>query len=104
MPPVPSTHNPFFPLVMLFGMLFIVTIFAFIAALLGDPSAPLAKLLERNGTMLIIAEVAGIVVSGLCAMALDRYQTARKSENDRPTPPITTDKRTTPPQDAEISQ
>lgn len=60
------------------GAVFVVTIFALVAALLGDPEAPPAKFLNRHGTSLIVGEVGVILVLGLLAMTVDRIRTLQE--------------------------
>lgn len=71
--------NAFFRLVALAGALFVVTILALVAVPFGDPAAPVAQWLNRNGGVLIGAEVALILVLGFMAMLVDRRQTMRRA-------------------------
>ena len=67
-------------------MLFVVTIFALIAILFGDPAAPIAKLLDRYGMRLIVGEMCAILLAGTSAMTVDRWQartTAAADGRDR---------------------
>lgn len=68
----------------LFGAGFVLTIFASIAALFGDPRSQAAVFLNEHGAGLIAVEVAAILVCGFLAMAIDRRQTlrARKQQAD----------------------
>jgi hypothetical protein len=72
--------NPFFPLTILFGGMFIVTILALVASLLGDPRAPLAQLLDRHAGWLLVAEVVATLATGFLALVVDRRQTLAKDE------------------------
>lgn len=72
--------NPFFPLTILFGGMFIVTILALVASLLGDPRAPLAQLLDRHAGWLLIAEVVATLATGFLALVVDRRQTLAKDK------------------------
>ncbi|MCC7421199.1 MAG: hypothetical protein IT428_13025 [Planctomycetaceae bacterium] len=67
--------------------LFVITLFAFIATLLGDPMAarsPVQEFLDRHVVKLFLGEVIAIVGLSLAAMALDRRQTLRhQSESSR---------------------
>ena len=76
--------NPFFRLVALAGALFVVTILALVAVPFGDPAAPVAQWLNRNGGVLIGAEVALILVLGFLAMLVDRRQTIRRTRRADP--------------------
>lgn len=91
-------RNPFFPATAAFGALFAITILALIAALFGDPNAPMAKLLDRFVGWMLAAEVVGLLVTGFLALAVDRRQTlagrapsnqaaAQPSRVGEPTPP-----------------
>jgi len=70
------THrrNPFFPLAAFASVLFIITILALVAGVLGDSRAPLAQLLDRYAGRLIAGEVAAILITGFLAMFVDRRQ------------------------------
>jgi len=77
--------NLFFPLTVVFSGLFIVTILALVAGIFGDPQAPIARFLDRNGGMLLVAEVVAILVTGFLALATDRRQAlADKSSSSLP--------------------
>jgi cytochrome c biogenesis protein CcdA len=90
-------RNPFFLLTAILAAVFVVTNLAFVASMLGDPLAPLAQLLERHGTTLIIIEVVAILIAGLLALTIDRTQTRRKQSSELPprnesrSPPPTSD-------------
>jgi len=60
---------------------FIVTVMSLIAALFSDQRAPVAQFLNQYGSRLLIVEF--VAVLGLCflAMAVDRIQTIRQSQN-----------------------
>ena len=66
-----------FRLTAVVGAVFVITIFALVAAMLGDPEAPPAKFLNRHGTAIIIGEVGLILVIGLLAMTVDRIRILR---------------------------
>lgn len=84
--------NIFFRLTALSGALFIVTIFALVAVVFGDPDAPVARFLNEHGGRLIAGEVGLTLTSGLLAMTVDRLQILRqlrrvddaKSSDDEP--------------------
>lgn len=64
--------NIFFRLAAGLVALFVVTIFALIATMFGDPAAPVAKLLDRYGMQLIVGEMFAILIVGTLAMTIDR--------------------------------
>lgn len=68
----PGGVNVFFRIAAGLVLLFVVTIFALIAVLFGDPAAPVAKLLDQIGMPLIIGEMFAILVVGVFAMTFDR--------------------------------
>lgn len=70
--PVKGRVNVFFRLATGLVALFVVTIFALIAVLFGDPKAPIAILLDRIGMQLIVGEMCAILVVGTLAMTVDR--------------------------------
>ncbi|MFN0054270.1 MAG: hypothetical protein ACKV0T_19005 [Planctomycetales bacterium] len=76
----PPDRNPFFPLTVFFGGLFIVTILALLAALFGDPEAPLARLFDRYAGWMLAGEVVGILVVGFLALMVDRRQSRRRED------------------------
>lgn len=82
--PTHSKPNPCFLLVALFSAAFVVTILALVAAMLGDPAAPVNRWLDQHGGTLIAAEVAAILATGLLALAIDRRQTIRRLQNRLP--------------------
>jgi hypothetical protein len=75
----PQPPNLLFRLAALLTAAFVVTILALVATILGDPAAPVAKFLEREGGRLLLAEVVGILITGIGAMAWDRRRTLRES-------------------------
>ncbi len=81
-PPQSDPPNAFFRLLLVAGALFIVTILAMIASLLGDAQAPPARWLDRHGTTILVYEVGAILVTGFLALAIDRRQTLRKQRDD----------------------
>jgi hypothetical protein len=77
----PPPRNFFFPLAAFCSALFIITIFALVASVFGDPRAPLARLFDRYAGRLFAGEVAAVLVTGFLALFLDRRETKR-SQND----------------------
>jgi hypothetical protein len=63
-----------FQLTALAATVFIITILALVATLIGDPAAPINDWFNRNGTTLLIVEVVSIIVFGLAAMTADRQE------------------------------
>lgn len=57
--------------------LFVITILAMVAMMLGDPKAPINVWFNRQGTMVLLVEVAAIVILGLAAMNADSRETKR---------------------------
>ena len=77
-PAAAARSNPFFPLVIAAGAVFVVTILAMLAAPFGDPEAPVAGWLDRYAGRLILVEVALILVLGFLALLVDRRRTVRR--------------------------
>ncbi len=73
--------NLFFPLTAVFGVAFVITIFALVARMFGNPRAPINRFLDEYGMHLILTEVIGILLSGLLAMVVDRLQTLARTED-----------------------
>lgn len=87
MMPVSRARNPFFRLVVLATVAFVVTILALVAAMLGDPAAPVNRLLDRYGGVLLAGEVVTIGLAGLLALVLDRWQTVQARQPPSADPP-----------------
>jgi len=83
MPDAPPGRNIFFPLAAFCSALFVVTIFALVASVFGDPRAPLARLFDRYAGRLFAGEVAAVLVTGFLALFVDRRQTMH-FRNDSP--------------------
>jgi formate-dependent nitrite reductase membrane component NrfD len=79
--PTPPQHvNIFFRWLVPVVGLFVITMFAFIATLLGDPMAarsPAQEFLDRHVVKMFLVEVVAIVGLSVAAMVLDRRQTLR---------------------------
>jgi hypothetical protein len=80
MPDSARPRNPFFPLTIVFGGMFVVTILALVACLFGDSRAPVAQLLDRHAGWLLGFEVVATLVTGFVALAVDRRQTSADHE------------------------
>jgi len=57
---------------------FIITILAMVAMLVGDPNAPINVWFNNHGSMIMTVEVVGIGLSGMSAMVADRRETLRE--------------------------
>ena len=60
--------------------IFIVTILAMVAMLVGDQNAPANLWFNANGAVVLTVEVVAIGVLGMAAMIADRYETLRELE------------------------
>ena len=78
----PQRTNPFFSLVIVACVVFIVTILAMVAIPFGEPESPPARFFDEYGGTLIAYEVAVILPAGLCALILDRRQSLRKNQDE----------------------
>lgn len=76
-PRPPFGVNLFFRIAAGLVLLFVVTIFALIAILFGDPAAPISQWLDQHGMQLIIGELCAILIIGALAMTIDRWQAIR---------------------------
>ena len=73
---------------------FVITIFAMVAMLAGDPDAPVNLWFNLHGASLLTWEVVAIAVSALCAMFADRNETLReqnRSSEAQKRPPVVND-------------
>lgn len=66
---------------------FVVTILALIAIVIGNSQSPGARWLNRNAGSVFAVEVAAIIVLGFSAMAQDRRQTLRERGDSKPDSP-----------------
>lgn len=74
----PRTKPSFlFRLIVPVTVVFILTILSLIAALFGDPAAPVAQWLDANGNSLLFWEFVAILVVAFLAMAIDRIRTLK---------------------------
>jgi hypothetical protein len=81
LPKPPPLHvNLFYRLAAGLVVLFVITIFAMIANLLGNPKAPVARFLDQYALHLIVCETIGILISGTLAMTVERQQALRQSQ------------------------
>jgi hypothetical protein len=87
-------RNPFYLLLLIIGMLFVVTVLAYalvpvleqkaLDAGTVPPPSPFRDALRRDGWKWVLGEVAALVVVGLASMGLDRY---RRWQRERQQPP-----------------
>lgn len=76
-----------FHLTAVITVIFIVTILAMVAMLVGDPNAPANLWFNRNGATVLTIEVIGIGIAGMVAMIADRRETLRelkRQKEDKP--------------------
>lgn len=81
-------HNPFYLLLLLASLLFVVTVLAYLfipilaekATMAGEPPPPseFREILEKDGWRWLLYEVAAMIVLGLASMGLDRYRRLQK--------------------------
>jgi hypothetical protein len=79
--------NPFYPLLVLAGVAFVVTACAYgVMALKAmspnqtDGTHPLLTFLEQHGTLLLVVELAVLAAATFLAMGTDSYWTSRGTE------------------------
>lgn len=60
--------------------IFIITILAMVAMLVGDQNAPANLWFNANGAVVLTIEVVAIGVLGMAAMIADRFETLRELE------------------------
>jgi hypothetical protein len=95
--PEKEPRNPFYLLLLLVGLLFVLTALAYaVVPVLEEkardmgqapPPSPFREALRRDGWKWVLVEVAVLVVLGLLSMGLDRYR--RWQQERRPAPPLT---------------
>lgn len=69
------------------SVVFIITILALVSIVFGNPEAPIAKWLDRNGGRLIGAEILIFVAVSVAALVVDRRQTLRNQQQATPLAP-----------------
>jgi uncharacterized membrane protein len=79
--------NPFYPLLVVVSVIFVVTACAYgmmalraISPATADDRHPLLEFLDRRGMWLLLVEVAVLAAVSFLAMGTDRYWTARDAE------------------------
>ena len=95
--PEREPHNPFYLLLLLASLLFVVTALAYgvvpvleeKAAAAGQPPPPSAfrDALRADGWKWLLYEVAAMTLFGLLSMGLDRRRTLQKERRERTMPP-----------------
>lgn len=78
----PKPASLLFRLTAVAAGLFVVTILALIAIVIGNSQTPGARWLNRHAGSLFAVEVVAILGLGFAAMAQDRRQTLRDRERD----------------------
>jgi len=83
------TSRVLFQLTAFSATVFVITILAMVAMLLGDPDAPVQRWFNAHGGTVMAIEVVATVLLGLAAMTADRRETlhAMKSVAPPPSPP-----------------
>ena len=91
-------YNPFYLLLLVAGLLFVVTALAYAivpvleqkAAEAGNPAPPSAfrDALRADGWRWLLYEVVAIVVLAFASMALDRLRTLHNEKKDGTIPPV----------------
>jgi hypothetical protein len=86
--PQSEPRNPFYFLLLLISLLFVITALAYavvpvleekaIQAGQPPPSSPLRDALRKDGWIWLLAQVAGIVLFSFLSMGLDRLRSLRK--------------------------
>jgi hypothetical protein len=89
-------RNPFYMVLLVIGLVFIITAFAYaVVPALEDkaraageepPPSPFRDALREHGWKWLLAEVAALIVAGLASMGLDRWRRYQKERLDPPTP------------------
>ena len=90
-------RNPFYILLLLVGLLFVITLLAVVMVPIlmdraeqagGDvPKVGFHQLIKRDGVWWVLYEVAALIVLSLLSMGLDRLRTLKKERAARTIPP-----------------
>jgi hypothetical protein len=90
-------RNPFYLLLLLVSLLFVITALAYavvpvlvekaIQAGQPPPSSPLREALRRDGWIWLLAQVGGIILLSFLSMGLDRLRSLRKERQAVIIPP-----------------
>jgi hypothetical protein len=99
--PIPEPRNPFYALLMLCCVVFMITALAmvFVPALEDKareagaevPPSPFRAALHSDGWRFLVVEVAGILLFGILSMGLDRVRRLRRERAQPSLPPPPTD-------------
>jgi hypothetical protein len=94
--PAPEPRNPFYVLLLLAGLVFVLTALAYAvvpvleekARDMGEtpPPSPWRDALRHDGWKWLLYEVAALVVFGLASMGLDRYRRYQKERHTATAP------------------
>lgn len=76
-----TRQNIFFPLTALLGAVFIITILAFTASMLGDQRAPVSKIIQEYAGIWLGIEAGGTIALGFIALTVDRRQTLQDMQD-----------------------
>ncbi|MBX3436131.1 MAG: hypothetical protein KF861_01480 [Planctomycetaceae bacterium] len=79
--------NPFWAIVILSGVSFVVTCLMSVAAMMGDPKGPMNRLVSSYGTQAVTVQASVLILAGLLAMTVDRIQTRRQTRRLPPSEP-----------------
>lgn len=84
MPAPAEPRNPFYFMLLIAGVVFIMTVLAYavipvleekaLDAGTRPPPSPFRDILREDGWKWVLAELAGLVILGLLSMGLDRYR------------------------------
>jgi hypothetical protein len=93
----PEPRNPFYFLLLLAGLLFVVTLLAVVlvpilmekaqAAGAEVPKEGFHQLIKRDGIWWVLAEVLAIIILSIASMVLDRLRSLQKERAARTIPP-----------------
>src|SRR4051794_39714497 len=96
-------HNPFYLLLLLASLLFVLTVLGFgvipvleeKAAAAGQkpPESPFRDALRRHGATWLLYELAAMTVFGIASMGLDRLRSLKKQRAEATIPPSNTDRK-----------
>ena len=79
----PKPLNKFFPLVIAASALFIITIFAMSANIMGDPEAPMTGFIDRYAGFALGIEFVCILIFGFLALIMDRREILKEQEEEK---------------------
>ena len=82
----PPPLNLFFRLAVVLATVFIVTVFAFVAAILGDPETPIIRTINQHGGQVVLWEVVALLIVAVLAMMLDQWRNrkSRQTSSEHP--------------------